>query len=256
MNFSHLGRAMRASLREVAGSRNFCLAVILCFIALFAELVPIFSANTGEYGDAYYFNISLHFGYYIYAAPLVCAFASGDVFCSDWEAGFYRLRLIKCGRREYQCGLWLGTTLGGGLALFLGVSLFGAACAVLFGPQRPAEVIMTVDGWLPLLQDPNGNLSYMLANALLALLFGMVWSGAGLFFSLLSPNRATSYLMPFILCFCGAIFLPASLRPLEMLVQMSWQDFHFPRLIAYQTALYAAFAAGCLWISDRRLFHE
>ncbi|MFR9256723.1 MAG: hypothetical protein ACLVJ6_15185 [Merdibacter sp.] len=63
-------------MREVAGSRNFCLEVILCFIALFAELVPIFSANTGEYGDAYYFNISLHFGYYIYATPLVCAFAS------------------------------------------------------------------------------------------------------------------------------------------------------------------------------------
>ena len=32
--------------------------------------------------------------------------------------------------------------------------------------------------------------------------------------------------------------LPASLRPLETLVQMSWQDFHFSRLIAYQTALY------------------
>jgi hypothetical protein len=257
-----LTRSVLVNLTHVVAAPNFWISVMLLFGVLFAEIAegafswPWRVMEMSGHGDAYYFNISLHFGYYIYAAPLACAFAAGGMFVSDWEAGFYRLKLVKSGRREYQYGLFLGATLGGGLALMAGVLLFAAACSAIYIPYASAADLVAPDAWLPLLRGRTGNWNFMLVSALLAFLFGMVWSGIGLTISVLSPNRYVSYLAPFIICFCSVLALPTDLQPLEMLVQLHWlESFAFAKLIAYQAVLYLAVMAWFRYAFERRVVH-
>ena len=259
MNITHFQRSVRVNIKNIVKSPNFSLAVLLCFCVLFAEIIKpmqtIFSTPFNKYGDAYFFNMSLHFGYFIYAAPLVCAFASGGLFYDDQETGFNKLRLMKSGRKAYQYSLWVGATLGGGFAVMSGILLFSVVCATVFGPQDPASILVAVDGWLPVLSHSMGNWAYMIAHALLGFLFGMVWSGIGLVFSVFVPNRYISYLSPFIICFSSVLVLPNNLRPLEMLVQMNWDAFTFPKLIGYQFILYIVALICYAVVFDRRVIH-
>ncbi|NLO84553.1 MAG: hypothetical protein GX096_03875 [Clostridiales bacterium] len=260
MKLGSINRSLRVNLANVVTAPNFWISAMLLFGVLFAEVAegaflgPWRMADQSGFGDAYYFNISLHFGYYIYAAPLACAFAASGMFVSDLEAGFYRLRLMKSGRREYQYGLFLGTTIGGGLALMVGVLLFAVACSIIYLPYYPATDLVAPQAWLPMLKGQMGNWNFMLVSALLAFLFGMVWSGVGLAISVLSPNRYVSYLAPFIICFCAVLALPKEFQPLEMLVQMSWYEtFTFPKLIRYQAVLYFTVMAWFRYAFERRV---
>lgn len=260
-NLRNLNRSIWVNMTDVLTSSNFVISVLLLFGVLFAEVteealhLPWRQYDPSGFGDAYFFNISMHFGYYIYAAPLACAFASSGLFCNDAEAGFYRLRLMKSGRREYKYGLFFGSTIGGGLALMLGVILFAALCSMIYRPYLHASEMAAMDAWLPVLNSLTGNWNYMVVNAFLAFVFGMVWSGVGLTFSILSPNRYVSYLAPFIICFCAVLILPIGLHPLEMLVQMNWESFTFPKLFAYQTILYLGTLTLFSYAFERRIIH-
>lgn len=262
MKLKNFFRALRVNLINVVLSNNFVIAVFIIFAVLFAEIaIDVFSypwrqPDPSGIGDAYCFNIALHFGYYIYAAPLACAFASGGLFCSDVEAGFYRLRLMKSGKAAYKYSLFIGATLGGGLALMAGVLLFAVSCAIVFLPDIPATNITAMVAWLPVVSNGAGNWNYMLINALLAFIFGMIWSGVGLVFSVLSRNRYISYLAPFIVCFSSLLILPAQWQPSEMLVQMNWESFTFPKLVAYQSALYIGVLIIYTLVFERKVIHE
>ena len=259
VNINRLYRSFRVSFRAVVVSPNFYIAVFLLFCVLTIEdIEAVFTSvargqSSSNFGDAYFFNISLHFGYYIYATPLLCAFASSGMFVNDYEAGFFRLRMIASGKKEYKCGLFLGTTVGGGCALFVGVVLYAIFCSIIYPPLFPATDITVFEEWLPVLAGQFGNWKYMITHAVLACIFGMVWSGVGLVVSVYSPNRYLSYLTPFIICFCAVLALPATIRPLEMLVQMSWESFTFIKLISYQVTLYIAILTWFMFAFERRV---
>lgn len=262
MDIQKLRLCLRSNLRCVIRSKNFAFSVILMFGVLFAEVArdafttPWRQMDQTGYGDAYFFNISIHFGYYIYAAPLLCAFAASWLFCDDADTGYYRSRLMRSGKREYQCGLFLGTTIGGGLTLMAGVLLFTISLAVIYPPYSPATGMATMDAWMPVLRGPTGNWNYMILNAVLAFIFGMVWSGMGLIFSVLSHNRYVSYLSPFIICLSMVLVLPPELQPLEMLVQMNWSPFTFQKLLIYQSVLYGSEILLFMSTFDRRVIGE
>jgi hypothetical protein len=253
-------RAVFANIVYALKSSNFVIGVALCFAVLFAEVIQ--SAFSGidfvkeGMGSAYFFNISVHFGYYIYAAPLVCSYASSWLFCDDAEAGFYRLRLLHSGRLGYRSGLWFGTTFCGGLSLFVGVSLFAVACAILFPAHVSAEKIAVLDSWVGVLNGSGSNWLYMALNAILAFLFGAVWSGVGLLVSIFAQNRYVAFFAPFIICFCSVLILPPAFQPLEMLVQMNWHDFTFVKLVMYQAALYIVTMIAFDYSFERRVIRE
>ena len=259
--FARTARSVAMSLRMVILSANFWIAVALIFGVLFAEIAEdVFSGYAGDgpdaFGAAYSFNISMHFGYFIYAAPLACAFAASGSLINDTEAGFYRLRLMKSGKHEYSIGMFIGTSIGGGLALMLGMLLFASVCALQYGTRASIADMAALDAWFPLVSSTNSHWKYMIVSALLAFLFGSLWSGVGLTVSVYSPVRYVSYLTPFIICFCSALALPVSLQPLEMLVQMNWEDFTFPKLLMYQLVLYCAVMLWFDYVVERRIIHE
>ena len=260
--YLNFGRSLYISLHTVVCSRNFLIAAALVFGVLFAEIAEDIITGLNQsysamgYGAAYKFNISLHFGYYIYAAPLTCAFAAGGNLINETEAGFYRTRLLKTGKHGYSLSFFMGSSMGGGLALMAGVALFAVACAMAYGTAGSIEDLAVMDAWMPLLKGHFSHWNYMLAIALLAFMFGTVWSGFGLAVSVYSSARYVSYLTPFIVCFCSALAVPANLQPLEMLVQINWETFSFPSLLLYNCILYAAIM---IWFDSsfrRRIVHE
>jgi hypothetical protein len=240
-------------------SANFIVGIAACFVVLFIEVAGSAFSNIDfireGMGSAYFYNISLHFGYYIYAAPLICAYAVSWLFCDDSEAGLYRLRLLHSGRVGYRNGLWIGTTLSGGLVLFFGVILFALACAIFFPMNVPADEIATLNAWIPLIEGSMSNWNYMLMGAILAFLFGAIWSGVGLTVSIWSQNRYVSCFAPFIICFCSVLILPPKLQPLEMLVQMNWVSFTFTKLFVYQGVLYLIIMLAFNYLFERKVIH-
>lgn len=258
--FERAARSAAMSLRLVILSANFWIAAALLFGVLFAEIAgDVFSGYASKgpdaFGAAYSFNISMHFGYFIYAAPLACAFAASGSLINDTEAGFYRLRLMKSGRHEYSIGMFIGTSTGGGLALMLGMLLFAVVCALQYGTSASIEDMAAMDAWYPLVSGAHAHWKYMLVSALLAFLFGALWAGVGLTISVYAPVRYVSYLTPFIICFCSALALPVGLQPLEMLVQMNWEAFTFPKLLVYQLALYCTVMLWFDFAVERRVIH-
>lgn len=259
--FARATRSAAISLRMVIFSANFWIAVALVFGVLFAEIAEdVFRGyadeSAVEFGAAYFFNISMHFGYFIYAAPLACAFAASGNIINDTEAGFYRLRLMKSGKHEYSIGMFIGTSIGGGLALMLGMLLFAVVCAFKYSISASIADMAVMDAWYPLVSGAHSHWKYMIVSALLAFLFGSLWSGVGLTISVYSPVRYVSYLTPFIICFCSALALPVSLQPLEMLVQMNWKAFTFPKLLMYQFVLYCTVMIWFDFVVERRVIHE
>lgn len=238
------GRTILYSIRNMCKSYHVILGAVICFLVLAAETasaaydIVFYGASGLE--DAYYFNIALHFGYFIWAAPLICAFAGSGVYCDAYEAGFYRQQFIRGGFRKSCLSIWFGGTVSGGTALAGGVLLFAIFQIIIFEPCQDGTVIASFDGWLPLLATKHGGLWYMLAHAGLAFLFGAVWSGFGIILSVFQPNRYVCYFSPFVLCMCAALALPSRFQPLEMLVQMRWEDFNFSDLLLYQGILYSA----------------
>lgn len=259
--YSRLIRSLLVSLQTILTSINFWIAVVLLFGVLFAEISEdVFSGfwkveRDGGFNAAYFFNIALHFSYFIYAAPLICAFAASGNLVNDVEAGYYRHRLLFSGRKEYQYGLYIGSTIGGGLALLTPVILFACVCAALYSTEHMVDEMAVMNGWTLIVTTKNANWNYMILCALLSFLFGMVWSGVGLTISIYSPNRYVSYVSPFIVCFASVLILPPSLQPLEMLVQMNWTSFTFAKLLMYQTILYLIIMIWFRHVFERRIVH-
>ncbi len=237
-------RAILHNIRSACQSLHVLLGAVIGFLVLLAETVgsaydSIFHGASG-FMDVYLFNIALHFGYFIWAAPLICAFAGSGAYCNAYEAGFYRQQLVRGGFKRSCLCIWFGGTCSGGAALAGAILLFTLFQIVIFEPCPDATVIATYDGWIPLLSAKYGGLWYMLAHAGLAFLFGAVWSGVGIALSVFQPNRYVCYFSPFVLCMCTALALPSTFQPLEMLVQMRWEQFNFPQLFFYQGFLYSA----------------
>jgi len=237
------GHVILYTIRNACKSFYVLLGSVICFLILLAETAApaydiLFHGASGL-EDAYYFNIAFHFGYFIWAAPLICAFAGSGAYCDAYEAGFYRQQLVRGGFERSCLAIWYGGTFSGGLALAGGVLLFTLFQIIVFEPCQDATVIASFDGWTPLLSAKNGGLWYMLAHAGLAFLFGAVWSGIGIALSVFQPNRYVCYFSPFILCMCAALLLPSWLQPLEMLVQMRWESFNFLRVLLYECSLYS-----------------
>lgn len=236
-------RAILYSIRSACKSYHVLLSAVICFLVLFAETAGsaydvLFHGAIGL-EDAYSFNIALHFGYFIWAAPLICAFAGSGAYCNAYEAGFYRQQLVRGGYKRSCPFIWFGGTFSGGVALAGGVLLFTLFQVIVFEPCQDATVIAAFDGWMPLLSAKYGGLWYMLVHVGLAFLFGTVWSGIGIALSVFQPNRYVCYFSPFILCMCAALAFPPCFQPLEMLVQMRWETFNFPQLLFYQGFLYS-----------------
>lgn len=263
IQLKNIHRATNVYIRSILHSYNYWMAVALLFSVLFAEaaesaFLKLFSTEiTVHFGDAHYFYLSLHFGYFIYAAPLAVAFASSGTYVSEYEAGYYRLSLMKSGRKEYPWALFLGSTLGGGLALMSAMLFFAMTCTLIFGQHYPATDLVVPDAWIPILNNRYGNWLFMLVSSLLALPFGMIWSGVGLTISLFSQNRYVSYLTPFMICFSSALMLPAKYQPLEMLVQLNWMNgFEFYKLLVYQSFVYLSVSILFQYLFQRKVIHE
>lgn len=250
---------MMVSLRSVLLSTNFYLSIVLVFLTLFAEVSVDFFTYFADYqgnhamGAAYPLDIAIRFGLFRYAAPLAAAFAAGGKLIDDTEEGFYRLRLMKSGKHEYSLGIFVGSSIGGGLAVAMGMLLCIILCAAHYGVSADVEGLAQNDAWIPLTQ---GQWRYMGMHMILAFLFGTVWSGAGLLISVYSPVRYVSYLAPFMICFACTLVLPPALQPLEMLVQAQWKSFTFPKMFLYQGTLYLVMM---LWFDravERKVIYE
>lgn len=66
--------------------------------------------------------------------PIIAAFPFVVSFCSERNSGFMRFAIARSGKNVYCISKFFSAVISGGLAVTLGVLLFGIAAAVLFSP--------------------------------------------------------------------------------------------------------------------------
>lgn len=205
-------------------------------------------------GIAMFFQ-SFLYGYFLYAAPVLCAYPVSSLVCDSRIDGFWQRQEIAVGRKQANLSLWFAGTFCGGLVLLCSSQCFGVISSLVY-PFRSIE--RTIPGFIfwEILVNSHGELAAIALQGFLAFLFGAVWSGVCLLIVNHSPNRYLGTLIPFVLCLALTIVLPSALQPFEMLVQLTWATFSIKGIIIYQLIVYMAVFIVYTRKHKRRKFHE
>ena len=93
-------------------------------------------------------------GYITMFLPIVVAFPFMVSFCAERNNGLMRFTISRTGKLRYYLSKFISALISGGLAVMLGIAVYGIACAVLFQPLSEFDV--SADQLQYIMQDSTG----------------------------------------------------------------------------------------------------
>lgn len=143
--FSVLKCDLKKSVANIGFAAAVITAVVLCFTA--SAYVDSFNEKTysvfeavfilDEIADDFTVSSIIIFskalsGYIGLFMPVIAAFPFMVIFCSERSSGFMRLSVIRSGKNKYYISKFLSSVISGGLAVTLGVLIYGIIVALIF----------------------------------------------------------------------------------------------------------------------------
>jgi hypothetical protein len=204
----------------IVAKKFFIILVISC---LLININFLFESYQGNYVDV--FVMVLWYGILPMIAPLLCNIPTLSNRCDEKINFFYRFteyRFIK--KNNYFYSKYLGTGVSGGLILLLSVICLGIIC-ILFFPALNSNGVsnpVLANGLFSPVYPIGNGIPFILIQALLAFLFGFLWSTIGLTLSFIIPNKyfcvgftlILYYILNYIMRLNNIMFL----SPREMLI--------------------------------------
>lgn len=202
-------------------------------------------------------------GYDLFA-PILAVLPAATLFCEDYNSGYIKFILSRVEKRRYIRETLLCSSVAGGLAIFLPCFLSGLFYLVNGRLDTPENInswgYSTVfdDTVYSRMQYVWGGLLLGLMLMALAFLFGAIWSNAGLFVSVLCPNKYVALAVPFALYFSvHLIFYRLGFllvfSPVNMLMpNTTFIPFAFYPLL-YEALLLGVICLLFCWFVQRRL---
>lgn len=234
------------------------------FLLLGILLEPLFSSilfgeSLTSLSNAEVFGISLSFGMFTIAAPVLCCLPATANYSYDVNSGFINFLVIRCGYRRYIFTRICSTLLSGALVMGIGLGIFALILSFIFTPLNPLDPNHTVALQDTIWQDlfaTTGGWAYILVQILLSMLFGAVWSLAGLMLSSFYPNRFIAWIGPFAVYYAFLLFAPRLnldiLEPSRKLIPQGNSPYTFLYSIFYQLSLIILFATIFLIKTGRK----
>ncbi|WP_294098558.1 hypothetical protein [uncultured Ruminococcus sp.] len=134
-------------------------------------------------------------GYITMFLPIIVAFPFMVSFCAERNNGLMRFTISRTGRLRYYISKFIASLAAGGLAVMLGIAVFGAACGVLFQPLSSFSV--PEDQMQFVIQDSTGKTIFkMLA---VAFCYGAISTLPAFFLSSFCKNPYIITCLPFML---------------------------------------------------------
>ena len=134
-------------------------------------------------------------GYIAMFLPIVVAFPFMVSFCAERNNGLMRFTISRTGKLRYYLSKFISALISGGLAVMLGIAVYGIACAALFQPLSQFDI--STDQLQYIMQDSTGKtIIKMLA---VAFAYGAVSTLPAFFLSSFCKNPYIITCLPFML---------------------------------------------------------
>jgi ABC-type transport system involved in multi-copper enzyme maturation permease subunit len=134
-------------------------------------------------------------GYITMFIPIIVAFPFMVSFCAERNNGLMRFTITRTGKYKYYLSKFFASFISGGLAVLLGVALFGAIIYLIFPNLSTYEIAADELEWIM----PNGTFTIIGKMFLSAFLYGSVSTLPAFFLSSFCKNPYLITCVPFML---------------------------------------------------------
>ncbi|MBR6046048.1 MAG: ABC transporter permease [Ruminococcus sp.] len=136
-------------------------------------------------------------GYIMMFLPIIVAFPFMVSFCAERNNGLMRFTISRTGRMRYYLSKFTASFLSGGLAVMIGMMLFGAIVFIAFPPLSQYKLDPETLNWM----YPDGTLIPSLKYLLAAFVYGAFSTLPAFFLSSFCKNPYIITCLPFMLIY-------------------------------------------------------
>lgn len=209
-------KALKCDLNKTIINSGFAGAVfiawILCFTAnayidpqtnrSYSVLESVFTLNKEIIRTDYSLSSILVFkkclsGYITMFIPIIVAFPFMVTFCSERNSGLMRFTITRTGKTRYCISKFFACFISAGLAVMLGVALFGITIMLIFPDFSTYNVTPDQLEWI----IPHGVFSEIFRTLAAAFLYGAVSSMPAFFLSSFCKNPYLITCIPFLVTY-------------------------------------------------------
>lgn len=155
-----------------------------------------FISENSEFASVLLFRNGLS-GYVAMFIPIIVAFPFMVSFCAERNNGLMRFTISRTGKLRYYLSKFFASFISGGLAVLIGIALFGLIVWILF----PSYKSYDLDPEMTEMLLPDGMLSTVSRHLLSAFLYGAFSTLPAFFISSFCKNPYIITCLPFMLTY-------------------------------------------------------
>ncbi len=165
----------------------------------------------------YFFVLSHNVGSFTILSVLCCTVLNCISFLQDYKSGYFRQCIIRSGKGCYAITKYLSCVISGGLILSLGQILFVVILATKFPlinqNSSMAESIIHGSDFTGELLANGYEVGYFMVYALIAFMYGALWSGVGVTVSAFFDDYYAASFSPYLLSLASSGVLSGFFAP-------------------------------------------
>lgn len=174
-------------------------ALMSIIIALLIFIQKIIDSGIGNYSYGNLISYYFLFTPFLNFAPIFVSVVSSAGICDDIKDGYIKSILLRQSRKKYAINKFISCTVSGGCVLAFAVIILMIIVIICGFPDEknnnlwggPFDKVAFES-----IQYVGGGLLTILTVIILSFIFGMVWSGVGLAFSVFIPNKYLTIAFP------------------------------------------------------------
>lgn len=218
-------KAFAVELRRSFFSVKFAVMVLIVaagyFVSSLEELKVMWNYENSDV--LYFFELIHNIGTFTGISVLCCTVLNCTSFLRDYKSGYFRHCVMRSGTRNYSLAAFLSCVIVGGLILSLGQILYVLILAVKFplvaensGTMESYMHVLDSNFMSPFLCDGHYVL-FFVVYALLAFIFGALWSSVGIAISAYIDDYYAASFSPYVIFYSTNGFLSAVFRGNKLL---------------------------------------
>lgn len=161
----------------------------------------------------YFWDIAQNIGYFTSLSILCCTAINCTAFLNDYHSNYYRSCVLRSGKLNYTLSKYLSCVVTGGLTLALGLVIFILILRIKFPfiAEESSYLELYIRGsdkhFTGELLKRGLYVGFFAVQALLAFLFGSLWSAVGICMSAFITDKYVASFSPYIIWYTSRSIL-------------------------------------------------
>ena len=174
---------------------------VLLALLMFSEKLVNIEIGYYSYGDL--ISYCYLFTPFIVFAPIISSATGSSTVCDDIKNGYIKYMLIRMSKENYTINKFISGIFSGGIVMAFSSSVLAIIILILgvpIGKDYNSTLNGPFDGTaFESIQYLSGGLIVIIVTIVLSFIFGAIWSGVGIAFSVYTSNKYLAIVFPLIL---------------------------------------------------------